>query len=232
MGIYPHVKIIRRETRAVGGRYQREEVVKEDHTVRHTRTTERTGFHRTSHDTLSSQHLSRDIDIPLTRYSSYGYINDGIIEKISEKVFAEYVRRSPFYDKGLDRNVQPDDFLSFDALPQKVFFNLLIEKIAKESGLPEETVENAFIGAYFRGDNLESREIAEMLNEAVGKNFDKKIRINSDEYKIHIARLFMAILDRETMKGKILAFWERVKGNAKKHADSIREENEKETTGV
>lgn len=108
------------------------------------------------------------------------WFNEGVTELISQEIALEYMKREP--PAGGAYGVIGEDIrrrLSEQEWPYSIaamFVERFTEHIAAASNVPKDTVWNALVRSYFRGDLLSDEQFATGLRDVFGADFVEKVK--------------------------------------------------------
>lgn len=129
---------------------------------------------------LKSGYTQKDIEEMVRsnfRVGTYFQLfNEGVVEKISKEVFYEYIKTS-----GMVTQAELEIFKRFyqkkgSYVKVVELIDALIKKISVSQGQPAGTVWHAFIRSALQGDDLDSKDIAELFSSAAGRETFEKIK--------------------------------------------------------
>ena len=112
--------------------------------------------------------------------------NEGVVEKLSREVFSQYVKKdSNFATKKDVENFKQQLIENPKAPPYErevLLVEALVERLAKEAGIPEEVVWGGFVRGLFEGEKLEDEELREMFSSMFSEVFmERLLTFKSDE---------------------------------------------------
>lgn len=127
----------------------------------------------------SYQVIERKNDGTVTGYGAFSFFNEGVTEKIARELTIQYLVDHPTI---ADKN----DIESFKKLYSEpnafnlyefniVLVDLVIDRISQKTGVSRDTVWGSIKRGQFDWEIFSDKELHEMLSEALGENFVKKL---------------------------------------------------------
>ncbi|MBP7006743.1 MAG: hypothetical protein KBC44_02915 [Candidatus Pacebacteria bacterium] len=114
-------------------------------------------------------------------YSNFDLFNEGVVEKIARDVFVNYLNKNREYatEKGKNKfmSLWNSSSLAKDRPREQEFrlVELLVERLARESGFEKEFVWNAIKQAYINGDEIFDEDLKLELRKILPEDFIPKL---------------------------------------------------------
>lgn len=114
-------------------------------------------------------------------FSNFDLFNEGVVEKIARDVFVSYLQKNKFYTSEKERSKFMSLWNSASLVkdrPRESDFKLvelLVERLAKESGFEKEFIWNAIKQAYINGDEIFDDDLKSELNKILPEDFIPKL---------------------------------------------------------
>lgn len=181
--------LIHEETHAFGGRSQaqHEEDMLAGLMKSHWETT-RSGFGEVS---FASE---RFID-PREKFR---WFNEGFVDELGAEVYKKYIHQEGVLPLDPEKNLDYADTYPL----ARLFVRSLKERLAEESGVPEEVVWQSLIKLYLEGDGLLEEGVQEALDDVFSEKFLNRLGSirSSLSSPVDTIRVFTEVLDKEKVK--------------------------------
>lgn len=128
----------------------------------------------------------------------FRWFNEGFVDELGAEVYGKYIQREGVGPTDPEKNM---DYAEMYPLA-RLFVRSLRDRIAEESGVPEEVVWQSLIKSYVEGDGLLEEGVQEALDDIFSDKFIQRIASigSSLSSPVDTLRVFSEVLNKEKVK--------------------------------